>query len=99
MDELKERITEIRVDQKEVKAHLVDLLKQAAIHNHILAQHEQRSTQLEQLVSAYKHEQDSRLRPLEATYTFGHTLKVFLFGSSGLVATVGAILALFKHLK
>lgn len=52
MDDLKQ-------DVKEIKSHVIELVKQSAIHNQILSEHEKRSTSLE-----------TRLKPIEDTYVF-----------------------------
>lgn len=77
MDELKQ-------DVKEIKVFVIELVKQGAIHNTILAEHEKRSTQLE-----------TRLTPIEADYTFRKkTYQVIL----SLLGVSGAIMALLKML-
>lgn len=50
---------EIRHDIKEIKNLVLDLVKQSAIHNVVLAEHEKRSTQLEE-----------RFKPIEQSWVF-----------------------------
>lgn len=83
MDEL--LLKEIKDDVKEVKSHLIDLVKLAAVHNQILAEHEKRSTSLE-----------TRIVPLEDTHKFTHRLYSFIIG---LGAVSGALLAIVKVIK
>lgn len=56
MDEL---VREIHADIKLMRGQLVELIKQGAVHNQILLEHEKRSTALE-----------TRLAPIEETHHF-----------------------------
>lgn len=69
---------------KEVKVLVIDLVKQGAIHNQILLEHEKRSTQLE-----------TRLTPIESDFNFKRRL--FHIGLS-LLGVSGTVIALFKML-
>lgn len=60
-------------DVKDIKSDVKELLKQSAVHNQILSEHERRSTQLEE-----------RFTPVEHTYVFGAKAAVVL----GLIATL-----------
>jgi hypothetical protein len=63
------------------------LIKQGAIHNHILAEHEKRSTQLE-----------TRLTPIEDDLKFRNKMYQILLGSGGGIALMGLIITIYKHL-
>lgn len=78
-------LAEIKNDVKEVKSLVIDLVKQGAIHNQILDQHEKRSTQLE-----------TRLAPIEADYSFRHRLFSVCLSALTLIS---GLLALFKFFR
>lgn len=75
----------VYVELKELKALVLELVKQGAVHNKILSDHEQRSTQLE-----------GRVVPLENDLVFRHKLYTLIMGSSGLLAIISIILTLLK---
>lgn len=77
MDELKQ-------DVKEIKTLVIELVKQGAVHNQILGEHEKRSTQLE-----------TRLTPIEADYAFRHKLFSVVISIAGVA---GSLLAIIKTL-
>lgn len=70
-------------DVKEIKANVIELVKQGAVHNEILARHEQRSTQLEE-----------RFQPVEHIYIFAAKLAA----SIGILAGVAACLRITLEL-
>ena len=72
-------------DVQDIKTDIKELLKNSAIHNEILAQHERRSTNLE-----------DRFKPVEETYVF---LSKFAGILIGLCSVSGAILGLYKVIK
>lgn len=76
MDELKQ-------DVKEIKVFVIELVKQGAIHNTILAEHKKRSTQLE-----------TRLTPIESDYAFRHKLFSVVISVAGIA---GSVLAFAKY--
>lgn len=75
---------ELRQDVKEIKTFVIDLVKQGAIHNEILSQHEKRSTQLE-----------TRLTPLESDYVFRHKLFSVAIAVAGAAGSVYACIKAF----
>lgn len=77
MDELKQ-------DVKDIKVLVIELVKQGAVHNQILGEHEKRSTSLE-----------TRLLPIEADYSFRHKLFSVVLAVAGFVSTVIAIVKSF----
>jgi hypothetical protein len=80
-----ELLRDVSRDLKETRQLLTELLKQSAIHNEILAQHERRSTNLE-----------DRFKPVEETYVF---LSKFAGVLVGLCGISSAVLGLYKILK
>jgi hypothetical protein len=52
---------EIKDDIREIKGHVLDLVKQGAIHNELLKEHERRSLALEDRQDTL----DTRIMPLE----------------------------------
>lgn len=63
-------LQEVRLDVKEIKGQVVELVKQGAINTVVLQEHERRSTNLE-----------SRLKPIERIYffcTIGGSLSLFV---------------------
>lgn len=75
---------ELQQDVKEIKGYVVDLLKQGAIHNTILLEHEKRSTQLE-----------TRLTPLESDYVFRHKLFSVAIAVAGVAGSIFAAVKSF----
>lgn len=73
---------ELKQDVKEIKGFVLDLVKQGAVHNQILQEHEKRSTQLE-----------TRLTPIETDYIFRHKLFSVVLSVVGIA---GSILAIAK---
>jgi hypothetical protein len=61
-DEIRQRLTELLQDVKEVKTQQLDLIKQGAIHNELLRTHEARSLALQAEVNEAKKE----LAPIKA---------------------------------
>lgn len=78
-----EILKEIKSDIKEIKGHLIDLIKQGAVSNQTLIEHERRSTNLE-----------TRFEPIEKDVYLARRLAVF-FTSSGMI---GLIATLIHHL-
>lgn len=78
LDELLMRVKDISVDIR-------DLVKQGAVHNEILKEHEKRSTQLER-----------RVDPLEKDAVFRSKLYSTILGLGALSA---AILSILKFIK
>lgn len=72
---------ELRQDVKEIKTFVIDLVKQGAIHNQILQEHEKRSTQLE-----------IRLTPLENDYAFRHKLFAVTMALAGVSGSIFAVI-------
>lgn len=77
MDEL---LTEMRQDLKELKAHMVDLVRQGAVHNQILETHERRSTNLE-----------DRFKPIEQTWVFVSKLSAIVLTGGALAGSMMAL--------
>lgn len=75
---------ELKQDVKEIKTLVIDLVKQGAIHNTILLEHEKRSTQLE-----------TRLTPIEADYSFRHRLFSITVAIAGISGSIFAIVKSF----
>lgn len=80
MEELKDTIVEMRADVKEVKEHVIKLVAQGAVHNTVLTQHEQRSTNLE-----------NRVKPIEDAYRFVGKLCASILAILSLLATLATI--------
>lgn len=81
-------LVEVKSDVKEVKAMVIDLVKQGAVHNQVLSEHEKRSTQLE-----------TRLSPIEADYSFRHRLFSIAIAALAASGSIIAILEYVKHLS
>lgn len=56
---------DIKRDVREIKETTIELLKQSAVHNELLREHERRSIALEQSVNLTRNEMNTRLRPIE----------------------------------
>ncbi len=69
----------------EVRADVKELVKQGAVHNELLRQHEQRSTQLE-----------NRMIPLEGDYTFRRKAASML---TYLIGTLGSLAAIIETVR
>lgn len=80
-----DRLDEIHKDVKEVREQLIELIKQGAIHNSVLTEHERRSTNLE-----------ARLLPIESWYQFFSKISVAMIGIGGVA---GALLTLSHFIK
>lgn len=85
MDEL---VREIRQDVKEIKSGMVELIKQGAIHNMILKEHERRSTNLE-----------SRILPIEDEKKFRSKAFTAILGLGGLMGVLISTLKLVEMIK
>lgn len=72
-------------DVKEIKAHVIELVKQGAIHNQVLIEHERRSTNLE-----------TRIKPLESDYQFVAKACKAVIILGGLIGVLKTIMEL-KH--
>lgn len=72
---------ELKQDVKEIKGFVLDLVKQGAVHNQILQEHEKRSTQLE-----------TRLTPIESDYAFRHRLFSITISIAGIAGSVLAVI-------
>lgn len=80
---------ELKVDIKEIKVFVIELVKQGAIHNTILAEHEKRSTSLE-----------TRIVPIEADLSFRHKLWTSIVSISGVLASIaGVAYSIYKTLN
>lgn len=66
-------LEEISANVREIKTQMLELIKQGAIHNTILQEHEKRSTNLE-----------TRLEPIEKDYSFRHKLYAILMSSGAI---------------
>lgn len=75
---------ELKSDVKEIKSFVVELVKQGAIHNTILKEHERRSTNLE-----------TRMVPIEQDHIFRTKLSSYLIGGGGIIGLLLAALKLF----
>ena len=64
---------EIKHDVREIRADVKELVKQGAVHNSLLKEHEKRSTSLE-----------TRISPLEKDFHLRTRMFAVLFGSGGL---------------
>lgn len=62
MDDL---IKKIAVDVEKIREEQVELIKQGAVHNHLLREHEARSIALQNQVALNEKELDLRLTPIE----------------------------------
>ena len=82
MDELAK---EVARDVREIKDQILELVKQGAVMNQTLIEHERRSTNLEQ-----------RLKPIEDTHVFLGKFAGVVITLSGVI---GALLSLSKYLK
>lgn len=65
MDDLKAKLTELMLDVKEIKGMGVEVLKEQAVHNVLLKEHERRSLALEAQQAILKATTDERIKPLE----------------------------------
>lgn len=81
---MEDLLKEIRTDLKEVKAEVLELVKQGAIHNQILYEHERRSTNLE-----------TRIIPIEDSHKFMRKLYMLSVGILGLTGSVIGIIKFF----
>lgn len=79
---------EIKQDVKDIKAAVGELVKQGAIHNHILAEHEKRSTLLEE-----------RVKPLENDLQFRTKLTAVLTGGSGALAVIATAMGIYAAIR
>lgn len=75
---------EIKQDVKEIKGFVMELVKQGAVHNTILREHEKRSTQLE-----------TRLTPIENDYAFRHKLFSVVISIAGVAGSIFAVVKTF----
>ncbi len=81
-------LSQIHADIKDIKAQTLDLVKQGAVANQILLEHEKRSTQLE-----------SRVDPLEKDYFFRHRLFTLILGGGGLIGLLGCLMGSVELIK
>lgn len=84
MEQVKESLSEIKADIKEVKGHVIELIAQGAVHNKILSEHERRSLQLE-----------SRMEPIEKWYTFAVKLGAI---TTAVITTLGVLATVWSAL-
>lgn len=75
----------IHEDIREIKAHVIKLVELSAVHNHILAEHEKRSTSLE-----------IRVVPLEKDHYLRQKLVTIIFSSGGVLALIAALIKLLS---
>jgi len=85
MEEIKAQLALVRQDVIEIKSSVQDLVKQTAVHNHILEQHHQRSTTLE-----------SQIEPIRDDFKFRQKLYTGLVGSGGLIGLVSLAYTLWS---
>lgn len=78
---------EIRNDVKEMKRMLVELVKQGAIHNEVLTQHEKRSTQLEE-----------RFKPIEQSWVFISKMSAVVMTGGAMATAMVAMKEAVKYL-
>ena len=78
---------ELHTDVRNIKSHVIELVKQGAVHNQILAQHEKRSLMLEE-----------RVKPIEADVQFRSKLVSAFLGLGGIATTCMAIYKLYELL-
>ena len=79
---------QIKADLAEIKADVKELVKQGAIHNHMLSQLDSRSTKVE-----------ARVGPLEDDYKFRQKLRNILLGSGGIVTIIAVGISLISLLR
>lgn len=75
----------VLTEVKEIKSLTMELVRQGAVHNHVLVEHHKRSTMLEE-----------RVKPLESDLQFRQRLYVLVMGSSGLLAVAAFVVAILK---
>lgn len=80
---MSDRIDILHQDIKEIKEHVIELVKQGAIHNQVLIEHERRSTNLE-----------TRIKPLESDHIFVAKACKGVIILGGLIGVLKAILEL-----
>lgn len=73
-------IQEIKGDLKEVKTAVGSMLREMAVNNHILAEHERRSTNLE-----------TRMEPIEDSYKFTNRIVTVFLSGGGIVSLIAVI--------
>lgn len=81
LKKISEEVSEIREDQ-------LELLKQSAVHNHILKEHESRSLALQEQIKLNKVELDARLAPIQKHVDFINSIGKL---GSIIAASVGVI--------
>lgn len=64
---MEDLVKELARDLRDVKQNTLELVKQGAVHNSLLKEHERRSIALEQLVHIEKNTTDSRIKNVEKT--------------------------------
>jgi hypothetical protein len=74
---IQSRVDEMHSDIKEVKGILTELVKQGAVHNHVLTEHERRSTNLE-----------TRIIPIEKAYHRGLGMVALLVFAASLLSVL-----------
>jgi len=75
----------LHADIVEIKGHVIELVKQGAVNNQTLIEHERRSTNLEE-----------RFKPIEADHIYLSRLGKTLMGLGGLLGILKVILELKK---
>lgn len=75
-----DHLAEIKQDVKEIKVMVIELVKQGAIQNTTLIEHERRSTNLE-----------GRFEPIEKDFVFRSKLYSSILGCLGAIAALIAI--------
>lgn len=73
---------ELKADIKEIKVFVIELVKQGAIHNTVLAEHEKRSTSLE-----------TRIVPIEADLSFRHKMWTTIVS---ILSVIGVLISIAK---
>lgn len=79
------RLDELLIRVKDISVDIRDLVKQGAIHNEVLKEHEKRSTQLEH-----------RVDPLEKDKEFRNKLYSTVLGMGALAASILSVLKFIK---
>ena len=80
-----QKINEVAQDVKEIKSQVMELVKQGAIMNVTLIEHERRSTNLE-----------TRLKPIEDNHVFVRKLAAVMVAVCGAAGTITSIYKLLK---
>jgi len=77
------RLDLLHEDVKEIKSHVIELVKQGAVQQSVLIEHERRSTNLEE-----------RFKPIESVYIFGAKSAAMVILVGAVIGSVKAIMSL-----